>query len=214
MSALVCVCVPACVCVGTCVRAILNISNICNICRCRRHSSNREYTTHTHTHRGQPLLRPLLTPTREGSALWQPRNFGLAIYRTPKTSTAKVNAYFLVRQPPADVDGDDDGDGDVDVSIAQSSHVKMLPVSRVPATVYLSVGGGGYGWLGAGVGASFAVISRSGGRRDTLCVRSVCVCVCVRSIVGQRTTTKQQKQKEWPTSKYPAMTCWEWVKII
>lgn len=60
-----------------------------------------------------------------------------------------MNAYFLVRQPPADVDGDDDGDGDGDVSVAQSPHVKMLPVSRVPATVYLSVLGRG-AWLVGG----------------------------------------------------------------
>lgn len=160
MSALVCVCqyvcasvcVWVCECVCTCVRAILNISNICNICRCRRHSSNRKYTTpYTHTHpththtEANPRYAPC-SPLPPLSALWQPRNFGLAIYRTPKTSTAKVNAYFLVRQPPADVDGDDDGDGDV--SVAQSPHVKMLPVSRVPATVYLSVGMGGYGWGG------------------------------------------------------------------
>lgn len=158
VSASVCVCASVCVwvceCVCTCVRAILNISNICNICRCRRHSSNRKYTTpYTHTHpthtciqRPTPVTPPAHPYPSPLSALWQPRNFGLAIYRTPKTSTAKVNAYFLVRQPPADVDGDDDGDSDV--SVAQSPHVKMLPVSRVPATVYLSVGTGGYGWGG------------------------------------------------------------------
>lgn len=102
-------CVSLCVCAGlaavrgctfavcTCVRAILNISNICNICRCR-HSSNQKYTTHSGP--GQPStgLHPPVEPFAPA------HNFGLAIYRTPKTSTAKVNAYFLVRQPPADVD--------------------------------------------------------------------------------------------------------------
>lgn len=64
-----------------------------------------------------------------------------------------MNAYFLVRQPPADVDGDDDGDGDV--SVAQSPHVKMLPVSRVPATLYLSVGKGDMVGVGGEGGREF-----------------------------------------------------------